>query len=332
MVGKGSATATAFKNSSNRRIYQGEKGGFFVLKDGKKIYSPKAAFRQVGDGNKAKVTRGTANVPTPLRRAVRKNAGTKRGPRAATLARGSPRTMMKAGLTPNAGDLTRMLLKSPKARKPRSNKGVPRKAPSGAKAMMKAGLTPNEGDLTRMLFATPKARKPRSNKGVARKPKASPKPMGPLAMMRRGLTPNEGNLTRKLFASPKPRGPREGTLLRRMNAESKKIAAKRAAGRKVRSDKGVRRKAPTGAKAMMKAGLTPEEGNLFRMLFATPKTRKPRSNKGKARKTKATPKPTVNIFVSPGGTALTKRQIAGRKAAATRKARTLTGNPFAALA
>ena len=281
MVGKGSATATAFKNRSNRRIYQGEKGGFFVLKDGKKIYSPKAAFRQVGDGNKAKVTRATANVPTPLRRAVRKNAGKARGPREGTAERRAA-----------------AMFKSPKARKVRSNKGVkrgPKKTPVGAKAMMKAGLTPNEGNLTRMLFATPKTRAPRKNAGVAR-------------------------------------GPREGTLLRRMNAESKKLAAKRAAGRKVRSNKGVPRKAPQGAKAMMKAGLTPEEGNLFRMLFATPKTRKPRSNKGKARKAKATPKPKVNIFVSPGGTALTKRQIAGRKAAATRKAKVMRGNPFGALA
>ncbi len=271
MVGKGSATATAFKNSVNRRIYQGEKGGFFVLKDGKKVYSPKASFRQVGDGNKAKVTRATANVPTPLRRAVRKNAGKARGPREGTAERRAA-----------------AMFKSPKARKVRSNKGVkrgPKKAPVGALAMMKAGLTPNEGNLTRMLFATPKTRAPRKNAGVAR-------------------------------------GPRGGTLLRRMNTESRKLTAKRTAGRK----------APQGAKTMMKAGLTPEEGNLFRMIFATPKTRKVRSNKGKARKPKATPKPKVNIFVSPGGTALTKRQIAGRKAAATRKAKVMRGNPFAALA
>ena len=237
MSAKGSATATAFQNIKGRRIFQGERGGFFAIKDGKKYYNPKAAFRQVGNGPKSKVTKASLNVPTPIRRAV-------------------PVRAKKPMATPNEGNMTRKLFATPKARKPRSNKGVARKPMS----------TPNEGNLTRKLFATPKARKPRSNKGVARKPMN---------------TPNQGNTFRYIFATPKTRkprankgkarGPREGTILRRMNTEAKKMAKK-------------------------------------------------------------TSIPQLNIFVSPGGTAMTKRQIAGRKAAATRKARIMKGNPYGALA
>ena len=173
-----SGDKTQFRNSKERVIYKGERGGFYVKKaNGTKSYNPVAAFRQMNNGSLTKVTVQTVNVPSPIRRAVRKNAGVTRGPREGTL-------------------LRRMNAESKK-------------------------------------LAAKGPRRVRSNKGVAR-------------------------------------GPREGTLLRRMNTESKKLAAKG---------------------------------------------------------------PVVNVIItSPGGTSLTKRQIAARKAAKTRLAKKMKGNPYGALA
>jgi len=166
-----SAATTNFLNTKGRRIYQGKVGGYFIMKDGKKVYKPTAAFRQVGaNGTKSKVTSTSANVPGAIRRKVRSNAGVKRGPRA----------VMK---TPNAGNLTRMLFKSPVKRKVRSNAGVKRgpravmKKALGPRAAMKKGLSPMSGNLTRLLFKSPVKRKVRSNAGVKRGPRKVRQPM-----------------------------------------------------------------------------------------------------------------------------------------------------------
>ena len=77
-----SPTPTNFLNIKSRRIFQGERGGFFVKRaaDNKKLYKPKAAFRKVGaNGNVSKLApKNRESVPTKLRRAIRKNAGMKR--------------------------------------------------------------------------------------------------------------------------------------------------------------------------------------------------------------------------------------------------------------
>ena len=170
-----SAATTNFLNTKGRRIYQGKVGGYFIMKDGKKMYKPTAAFRQVGaNGNKSRVTSTSANVPGAIKRKVRSNAGVKRGPRAA----------MKS---PNAGNLTRMLFKSP------VKKAAPKKA-LGPRAAMKKGFSPMSGNLTRLLFKSPVKRVRKAPKKV--------KALGPRAAMKKGLTPNAGNLTRMLFKSP----------------------------------------------------------------------------------------------------------------------------------
>ena len=74
-----SASVTNFLNVKNRRIYQGKLGGFFIMKDGKKMYKPTAVFRQVGaNGTKTRVTAANVNVPGAIKRKVRSNAGVKR--------------------------------------------------------------------------------------------------------------------------------------------------------------------------------------------------------------------------------------------------------------
>jgi hypothetical protein len=147
-----------------------------------------------------------ANYNKP-KKAARKPAAKKAGPakrpgRKPTTVKG----MMKAGMSPNSGDLTRTLLtnynKPVKARKPRTapksrvmkspkairpmlnlivvspggtSKVQKLRKPRSAKGAMKKGLTPNAGDLTRMLLANynkpKKTRKTRKNKGVKRAPR-----------------------------------------------------------------------------------------------------------------------------------------------------------------
>jgi len=167
------------------------------MKDGKKVYKPKAAFRQVGaNGNKSKVTSTSANVPGAIKRKVRSNAGVKRGPRAAMknllnsmgvvkkaapkkVKALGPRAAMKKGFSPMSGNLTRLLFKSPVKRVRKAPKKV--KA-LGPRAAMKKGFSPMSGNLTRMLFKSPVK-------------KAAPKKVA-------SKTPNAGNLTRMLFKSP----------------------------------------------------------------------------------------------------------------------------------
>ena len=189
------------------------------------------------------------------KKAARKPAAKKAGPakrpgRKPTTARG----MMKAGMSPNAGDLTRMLFATPKkaARKSAAKKAGPAKRPgrkpTTARGMMKAGMSPNAGDLTRMLFASPKK--------AARKPRAAPKS--------------------RVMKSPKATRPVLNLIVVSPGGTSKV--------QKVRK--------PRSAMGAMKKGMTPNAGDLTRMLMANynkpKKTRKPRSNKGKARVTKKT--------------------------------------------
>jgi len=74
---------TNYLNIRKRRIYQGDKGGYFVRRDydSKKLYSPKASYRKVGgNGDETKLKPKNRNsVPVKLRRAVRKNAGVAKG-------------------------------------------------------------------------------------------------------------------------------------------------------------------------------------------------------------------------------------------------------------
>ena len=275
-----SASNTNFLNSKSRRIYQGKLGGFFVIKkDGTKKYKPTAAFRQVGDGVKTKVTAANANVPNAIRRKTRKNAGVKRGMR-----------------TPNEGNLTRMLFASPKARKPAAKKAGPAKRPgrkpTTARGMMKAGMSPNEGALFRNIFRTPP--KPAAKKaGPAKRP--GRKPTTASGMMKAGMSPNAGDLTRMLFASPKKaaRKPRAAPKSRVMKSPK---ATRPVLNLIVVSPGGTSKvqkvRKPRSAMGAMKKGMTPNAGDLTRMLMANynkpKKTRKPRSNKGKARVTKKT--------------------------------------------
>ena len=62
-------SSTNFLNAKRRVIYQGERGGYFVNINGKKAYGIKAQFRSNG----TKISH--ANVPSPIRRKIRKDAG-----------------------------------------------------------------------------------------------------------------------------------------------------------------------------------------------------------------------------------------------------------------
>ena len=175
---------------------------------------------------------------------------------------------------------------------------------------------PREGTLLRRMNTESRkliskmgvARKTRSDKGVKRGPAGPRKPRS-----------NKGVA----------RGPREGTLLRRMNTESRKLMAK--GPRKVRSNKGVARgprpetlaKRAAAAKAKankaaaknsLKLGnLTPQEAVLYSLIFGSPRTQ---------RKIKAANPQLKNP----------KRVKGGKKAAGTRSLKKFaTGGRFNAL-
>ncbi len=104
-----SAANTNFLNSQGRRIVKGAKGAYFVKRaDGTKVYGLRAAFRKVGaNGAKVKLTKANiASVPSPLRRAVRKNAGVKRKSPAV---RKAPVRRVRAVRSPNQGLLQRKM-------------------------------------------------------------------------------------------------------------------------------------------------------------------------------------------------------------------------------
>jgi len=309
---KNSETATPFRNSTKRVIFRGKSGGYFVKKaDGTKKYSPTASFRQVGNGPMTKVTTANTNVPSAIARKVRKNAGAKRGPRTPTEAAlfrkifASPKArtaakkvagpakrpgrkpttaagMMKAGMTPNAGDLTRMLFKTP----PKSKAG-PRKVRKDAGAK-RGTRTPTEAALFRKIFATPKARTAAKKAGPAKRP--GRKPTTAAGMMKAGMSPNAGDLTRMLFktvtkgrtAAKKVAGPRKSRVMKAPKATRpvlNLIVVSPGGTAKVQK---VRK--PRATKAATKAKVNKfNEGEMFRKIFATPKARKTRKNKGTKR-------------------------------------------------
>jgi hypothetical protein len=75
--------------NSKRRVIHMTAEGKYVAKseDGKKVYGPKAAYVKSPGGTVRTLSNSGARVPTALRpkaiRKVRRNKGTKRGPRAA---------------------------------------------------------------------------------------------------------------------------------------------------------------------------------------------------------------------------------------------------------
>ena len=113
-------TPTNFLNMKKRRIFQGERGGFFVRDaDGKMHRGIKAAYRKVGaNGNESKLgPKNRESVPVKLRRAVRKNAGVRK-----------PKNENEGGII--NGIVNALVGNAEKTRKTRKNKGakrVPRK-------------------------------------------------------------------------------------------------------------------------------------------------------------------------------------------------------------
>ena len=110
-------TPTNFLNMKRRRIFQGERGGFFVRDaDGKMHRGIKAAYRKVGaNGNESKLgPKNRESVPVKLRRAVRKNAGVAR----------KPKNENEGGII--NGIVNALVGDAVKTRKTRKNKGVKR--------------------------------------------------------------------------------------------------------------------------------------------------------------------------------------------------------------
>lgn len=110
-------TPTNFLNMKRRRIFQGERGGFFVRDaDGKMHRGIKAAYRKVGaNGNESKLgPKNRESVPVKLRRAVRKNAGVAR----------KPKNENEGGII--NGIVNALVGNAEKTRKTRKNKGVKR--------------------------------------------------------------------------------------------------------------------------------------------------------------------------------------------------------------
>lgn len=183
-------SATKFLNMKQRRIMAGPKGGFYIMKDGKKVYGPKAAFRKVGaNGTVMKLASTNSNVPKDLRRKapVRKAGGLPRKPRATPVRKAGPR-------------------------KPRSDKGK-----------LRRNMT--EAELYQMIFPpTPKKRaapvrkagprKPRSNKGIPRKPRVAKAPALNVIM----VSPGGTALTKRQIAGRKAaatRKARKTTMLKK---------------------------------------------------------------------------------------------------------------------
>ena len=110
-------TPTNFLNAKRRRIFQGERGGFFVRDaDGKMHRGIKAAYRKVGaNGTESKLgPKNRDSVPAKLRRAVRKNAGVARKPK-----KNNNDGIINGIVNALVGDVA-------KTRKTRKNKGVKR--------------------------------------------------------------------------------------------------------------------------------------------------------------------------------------------------------------
>ena len=193
-------TPTNFLNSKRRRIFQGERGGFFVRDaDGKMHRGIKAAYRKVGaNGTESKLgPKNRDSVPAKLRRAVRKNAGVARKPK-----KNNNDGIINGIVNALVGDVA-------KTRKTRKNKGVkrvPRKTKAARVPRLPAApviaMHPMNLPARRPVAAKPArlprlpaapviamhpmnlpvaSRKTRKNNGVPRKPKANRVPRLPAA-------------------------------------------------------------------------------------------------------------------------------------------------------
>lgn len=120
--------ATNFANSKKRMIRMSAKGAAYVkTADGKKQYTPKAAFKKTPDGVLRKLTRANA---VPKKIAPARIAATPK----AKVAKGERKTRVNRGVArgPREETLYRMIFDGslntpqPKVRKTRSNKGKAR--------------------------------------------------------------------------------------------------------------------------------------------------------------------------------------------------------------
>jgi hypothetical protein len=207
--------ATSFLNSKGRRIFQGEKGGYFARKaNGDRVYGVKANKRvAVGsDATPRKIVNSMRNeVPSPIRPAVRKpraNKGVARGPQKVAVrkprankgvARGPQEGALQRRMDANARRMEAKRAAGPVVRKPRANKGVVRGPQEGAlqrrmdaearrRAAAKARAARRRQAMANLkamgnknpysaLARKPVERKPRVNKGVKRGPRKAVAPV-----------------------------------------------------------------------------------------------------------------------------------------------------------
>jgi hypothetical protein len=202
---------TNYLNSKQRRIFHGDRGGYFVRTASGKSYDPKAGYRKAGgEGATVKITAGrnnTSMIPAKIRPAARKGG----------------KLSYKTALV---------------GRKVRKNKGVRRVVRA---TPMSHG--PNQGYLLRLMDTQSRRRKVgprkvRKNKGVRRVVRATPMSHGP----------NQGYLQRLMDTQSRRRkvgprkvrknkgvrrvvrmnyGPDQGAVQRRMNAASARAAQRR---------------------------------------------------------------------------------------------------------
>jgi hypothetical protein len=226
-----SAANTNFLNSQKRRIYKGAKGAYFVKRaNGVKVYGLRAAFRKVGaNGAEVKLTKANINsVPSPLRRAVRKNAGAKRGPLKNGAVRKAPvRRVRKAPAAPrnvNQGALQRKMNNEAKrlalARVKKALKPVAVRKPRARSRSNERNV--NQGALQRKMNNEAKrlalARVKKALKPVAvRKPRPVARKNGAVRTIP----------VRRRKAPVAPRNVNQGALQRKMNNEAKRLALAR---------------------------------------------------------------------------------------------------------
>jgi hypothetical protein len=148
-------SSTNFLNSKQRRIFESDKGSFFVRTSaGKKSYGPVASFRKAGGEGAVRKLVAANSVPKKIAgavssgRKVRKNAGVARK-------NFSPGAMMARLMNKTyAAPKAKAGARPARARAVRKNAGVARGMRS-----------PNQGVQYRMIFKTPPRRK--SPKGKA---------------------------------------------------------------------------------------------------------------------------------------------------------------------
>jgi hypothetical protein len=246
-----SGTATNFLNSQKRRIFQGARGSYFVKRaDGKKVYGLRAAFRKVGaNGAESKLTKKNAmTVPSPLRRAVRKNAGVKRKSPAAAAAvvrKRRVRARSRSNSPNNRKPMRRAVRKNAGIKRGPLKNGTVRKAPVRRKravAAVRQNPNMNQGLLQRQMNAQAKrmalARVRAANRAALRALKGpavrKPRPARP-RMVRRSpnLTNARANSAalRAVMAVRKPRPVRKPRVasksrIQAMNALLKAISPK----------------------------------------------------------------------------------------------------------